>query len=165
MREGNDEVEALSVEIFVKDMSIICCVAYGCQESDLIERKEAFWTFLEEEVMEADNTETGFILHMDGNLWAGKNIIPNDPRPQNKNGKLFKEFLDRHPHLTVVNSLPQCQGLVTRRRMCNGVAEESVLDFFVVCNRVLPFVKRMVIDEEKQYILTNYQQAKGEEKQ
>ena len=30
----------------------------------------------------------------------------------------------------------------------------------MVCDRVLPFVKKMVIDESKQYILTNYQQAK-----
>ena len=56
--------------------------------------------------------------------------------------------------------MPQCEGLVTRRRICNGVVEESVLDFFIVCNRVLPFVKKMVIDEEKKYILTNYKQAK-----
>ena len=160
IKEGDDDVEALSVEICVQNMQIRCCVAYGCQESDLIERKEAFWTFLDEEVMEADHKETGLILHMDGNLWAGKDIIPNDPRPQNRNGKLFKDFLDRHPHLTVVNSLPQCEGLVTRRRICNGVVEESVLDFFIVCNRVLPFVKKMVIDEEKKYILTNYKQAK-----
>ena len=82
-----------------KNMQIRCCVAYGCQESDLIERKEAFWTFLDEEVMEADHKETGLILHMDGNLWAGKDIIPNDTRPQNRNGKLFKDFIDRHPHL------------------------------------------------------------------
>ena len=49
---------------------------------------------------------------------------------------------------------------MTRRRICNGVVEESVLDFFIVCNRVLPFVKKMVIDGEKKYILTNYEQAK-----
>ena len=110
--------------------------------------------------MDADNTETGVILHFDGNLWAGRNIIPNDPRPQNRNGKLFEEFLERHPHLTVVNALPQCEGLVTRMRVCNGAVEESILDFFVVCSRVLPFVKRMVIDERKQYILTNYKTAK-----
>ena len=83
------------------------------------------------------------------------------PRPQNRNGKLFQEFLERHPHLSVVNSLPQCVGLITRSRVCKGVTEESVLDFFVVCNRVLPFVKKMVIDDKKEYILTNYQAARG----
>ena len=110
--------------------------------------------------MEADNSESGFILHFDGNLWAGKDIIPGDPRPQNRNGKLFQEFLERHLHLTVVRALPQCEGLITRRRMRKGVIEESVLDFFVVCHRVLPYVTKMVIDERKEHILTNYQRAR-----
>ena len=61
----------------------------------------------------------------------------------------------------MVNSLPQCEGLITRSRICKGVTEESVLDFFVVCNRVFPFVKKMVIDDKKEYILTNYQSARG----
>ena len=160
VREGADNVEALSVEIFVKKMIIRCVVAYGCQENDLVERKEAFWDYIDEEVDVANNSESGFILHFDGNLWAGEDIIPGDPRPQNRNGLLFKEFLDRHPHLTVVNALPLCDGIITRRRVCKGVIEESVLDFFVVCDRVLPFVKKMVVDESKQFILTYYQQAK-----
>ena len=159
MREGDDNVETLTVEIFVKNMRIRCCVAYGCQESDSVERKDAFWTYLDEEVLEADNTGSGFILHFDGNLWAGKDIIPGDPHQQNRNGKLFQEFLERYPHLTVVNALPLCEGLITRRRICKGKIEESVLDFFLVCNRVLPFVTKMVIDEKKNHILTNYQRG------
>ena len=160
LREGDDTVEALSVEIFVKKMKIRCCIAYGPQEDDLIERKEKFWTYIEEDVIKADESDSGFILHFDGNLWAGSQIITNDPRSQNRNGKLFHEFLQRNPHLTVVNSLPQCDGLVTRRRLCDGKVEESVLDFFVVCHRVLPYVTKMVIDERKKYVLTNYQQAR-----
>ena len=39
VREGNDEIEALSVDIFVEHMKIRCCVAYGCQEGDLVEKK------------------------------------------------------------------------------------------------------------------------------
>ena len=70
---------------------------------------------------QAKMTGSGFILHFDGNLWAGSQIIPGDPRPQNKNGKLFQEFLERNPHLSVVNALPQCEGLITRSRMKNGV--------------------------------------------
>ena len=33
LREGNDDVEALSIEIVVKDMKVRCVVAYGCQEN------------------------------------------------------------------------------------------------------------------------------------
>ena len=161
VREGNDMVEALSVDIFLNNLKIRCCAAYGCQESDSSERKAAFWEFLDEEVILARNSGGGFILHFDGNLWAGKDIIPGDPRPQNRNGKLFQEFLARNSHLTVVNSLSICEGLITRRRIKDGVLEESVLDFFVVCDLVLPHVTKMVIDESKKHVLTNYQAVRA----
>ena len=164
VREGNDQAEALSVEIFVKNLKIRCCVAYGCQESDLNERKAAFWKYLDEEVLLACNSGSGLVIHFDGNLWAGDGIIPGDPRIQNRNGKLFEEFLVRNPHLSVVNSLPLCEGLITRRRIKNGNIEESVLDFFVICNLVLPHITRMVIDERKSHILTNYQSVKNQGK-
>ena len=161
VREGNDMVEALSVDIFLNNLKIRCCAAYGCQESDSSERKAAFWEFLDEEVILARNSRGGFILHFDGNLLAGKDIIPGDPRPQNRNGKLFQEFLARNSHLTVVNSLSICEGLITRRRIKDGVLEESVLDFFVVCDLVLPHVTKMVIDESKKHVLTNYQAVRA----
>ena len=131
VREGNDNVEALSVDIFVKKMKIRCCIAYACQEWDLKERKEEFWNNLDEDVMEAGQSDAGFILHFDGNLWAGSEIIPGDPRPQNRNGKMFQDFLNRHPHLTVINCLPLCEVLIKRRMKCKDIIEESVLDFLL----------------------------------
>ena len=83
-------------------------------------------------------------MQFDGNLWAGNNIIPGDPRCQNRNGKYFEQFLSRNSKLTVVNSLSQCEGLITRSRNKNGILEESILDFFVVCDKILPFVEKMV---------------------
>ena len=157
VREGTDTVESISIDIFLKNLKIRCCAAYGLQENDLIENKTAFWEYLDQEVGLARNSGGGFILHFDGNLWAGKNIIPGDPRPQNRNGKLFEDFLTRNPHLVVVNSLSICDGLITRRRKKDDILEESILDFFVVCNMVLPHITKMVIDERKKYILTNYQ--------
>ena len=115
VREGVNGVEALSVDIFLKSMKIRCCAAYGPQENDLIDKKDAFWKYLDEEVIAAKDGGAGFILQFDGNLWAGSGLVPGDPRPQNRNGKLFKEFLDRN-NLTVVNSLPICEGLLTRKR-------------------------------------------------
>ena len=53
VREGNDSVEALSVEITVKNMNIRCCVAYGCQETENIEKKQLFWQYLDQDVIEA----------------------------------------------------------------------------------------------------------------
>ena len=160
VREGNDQVEALSVEIFLKGIKIRCCVAYGCQENDTVERKETFWNYIDEEVHFANNSGSGFVLHFDGNLWAGPKLVPGDPRKQNRNGKMFQEFLERHPNLKVVNSLQLCEGLITRSRMKDGKEERSVLDIFVVCDRILPFLTKMVIDEEKRYVLTNYERVR-----
>ena len=160
VREGDDKVEAISVDIFIQDLKIRCCAAYGCQETDLNDRKKSFWDYLYDEVDFAKHSGAGLVLHFDGNLWAGNGIIPGDPRPQNKNGKLFQEFLKNNPHLTVVNSLPLCEGLITRRRYKDNILEESVLDFFVVCNLVLPHITRMVIDDSKKHILTNYKPAR-----
>ena len=73
--------------------------------------------------------------------------------------------MSRQKQLTIVNSLPLCEGLITRMRVKDGKAETSILDFFVVCSRVLPYVSRMKIDDDKKYILTNYKPArKGEKK-
>ena len=90
---------------------------------------------------------------------GGEALVPGDPRSQNKNGKLFQEFLERNPNLSIVNALSLCEGLITRKRLREGQIEGSVLDFFIVCSKVLPFVKRMVIDENKDFILTNYNQV------
>ena len=160
VRDGGNEVEALSVVISVKEMKIRCCVAYGCQETSKIENKLKFWEYLNEEVQKSNSSGSGLVIHFDGNLWAGPKIIPGDPRPQNCNGKLFEQFLEQNPHLTVVNSLSLCEGLITRKRERNGILEESVLDFFIVCDQVLPYVTKMKIDEDKKYILTNYEQVR-----
>ena len=144
-------------------IDIRLCVAYGPQETEQVLKKEEFWKYLDEEVFQADNGGTGFILQFDGNLWAGNNIIPGDPRCQNRYGRLFQEFLERHPQLTIVNSLDLCEGLITRTRNSEGKKSESVLDFFVVCDKVLPFITKMVVDEDKRFVITNYKKAKFKE--
>ena len=161
VREGDKNVETISVNISIRSMSIRLCSAYGPQEDDNVDIKEAFWKYIDEDVIQAEHTGSGFVLQMDGNLWAGSEIVPGDPRKRNRNGKLFSEFLARHPALSVVNALPQCTGLITRRRqLMNGKQEESVLDFFVVCKQVLPHVMSMLVDEKKKYVLTNYAEAR-----
>ena len=127
--------------------------SYYCKvvlsEKDYIERKHKFWERLSTEVEEAQENNLAFILQMDGNLWAGKEIIKNDVHDCNQNGKLFHEFLKKYPHLIVINSLDLCKGLITRRRKTTRGLEEAVLDFFVICNKISRFLMKMTIDEEK----------------
>ena len=117
-------------------------------------KKEEFWRFLEEDAIRSHREGKGFILQGDLNALLGNTIIKNNPRNQNQNGKLMEEFLERN-ELTVVNSLSICKGLITKSRNCKGTLDKSILDFFVVCKRVLALVKSMEIDEEKKNVATN----------
>ena len=79
---------------------------------------------MSEEVHNARNDGAAIIIQMDGNLWAGGDIIKGDPKSLNVNGKLFQKFLSQHPYLSVTNALPKCEGKITRRRhMINGTQE------------------------------------------
>ena len=159
--EGDDITECLSVEITAQqNFRVRCVAAYGPQENDRAEQKDKFWAHLDSEVVAAENNGTGLVIQMDGNLWAGDNIIPGDPNQQNKNGKLFEMFLRRNPHLTCVNSLQLCEGLITRIRKTKNGTELSVLDVFVVCDKMLPFIKKIIIDEARTHVLTNFNPIK-----
>ena len=157
MRDGGKDIEALTVDINVKKMQISCTTVYGPQENDSKQKKENFWKYLEEEAKRAEDEGKGFILQGDINAWLGKTLIRNDPRPQNKNGKIMQDFLSLN-ELTVVNGLSLCKGLFTRIRKTKDTCEKSILDFFVVNNKILPFIKSMTIDELN--IPTNYTQVK-----
>ena len=111
---------------------------------------------MSKEVKEAYESNCAIIFQMDGNLWAGKDLIKGDPHECNNNGKLFKKFLQEHPYLCVVNSLQICEGIITRRRKLKNKTEEAVLDFFVVCDRIQNFIEKMVIDEKREYPLSRY---------
>ena len=107
--QGDDEVEALTVEIWADDFPVRVVTAYGPQLGDSHERKRKFWQFLEREVENADAAGAGFILQMDSNCHVGKELIENDVNPQNLNGKLFAQFLERNQHFTLINSLGRSQ--------------------------------------------------------
>ena len=161
--EGDDNTEVLVVEISASRLEIRCICGYGPQENHSLDKKNKFWSRLATEVEIALENDKAIILQMDGNLWAGPEVVKNDPHKCNQNGQLFRDFLKMFPQLYVVNNLDLCQGLITRRRQTVHKLEESVLDFFIVCDKILPFVKRMIIDEEQKYVLSNYSKIKGKQ--
>ena len=158
--EGDDETEAISVLVIVGDLPIRVIVGYGPQENASKDKKEKFWGFIEKEVIQAEAEEQGIIIQMDGNLHAGEKIIKNDPNPQNLNGKLFMDFLQRNETLTVVNSLNICEGLITRQRLLKSRSEKAVLDFFITNEKLSPYLKRMIVDEKREFSLGNFSQYK-----
>ena len=103
--EGNDEIETLTVKIWLEGFLVRLVCGYGPQEYDPKDRKDGFWEYLDKEVHDAARDGAGLILQMDGNLWAGKSIVVGDLKVQNRNGKLFEQFLARNTSLSVVNAL------------------------------------------------------------
>ena len=68
---------------------------------------------------------------------------------------MFANFIKENK-LICVNSLPLTEGLITRSRKYDKEVKQSTIDFYVVCERVLPYVKSMKIDNGKVHMLTNY---------
>ena len=130
------------------------------QENAVKDKKEKFWDFIEEEVCQAERENQGIIIQMDGNLHAGGELIKNDPNIQNQNGKLFMQFLRRNSSLVVVNSLDICKGLITRQRQVKEKTERAILDYFLVNDKMALFLKSMIIDEQKEFVLSNFSQEK-----
>ena len=160
VREGDDNIEAMVLQVVLGTIPVKLVVAYGPQENALKEKKESFWEFLEDEANKAEMEDHGLIIQMDGNLHAGPELIKEDPNPQNTNGKLFMEFLKRNPFLTVGNSLNICQGMITRQRQVQDRKETAILDFSILNEKMRQFLSRMIIDEEREFCLSNFAQYK-----
>ena len=169
IRCGNDATEAISVKINVKTFEMRLVVGYGAQENDRQaklhnmsqnERKQLMWNFIEEETKEAERLEQGIVVQIDSNAHLGPEQIKKDPNPINENGKMFAKFMKQNPGLSVVNSLNICKGLITRRRETITGVQEAVLDLFLVNQRMIPYLKQMTVDEDEEYILTNFAQKK-----
>ena len=109
-------------------------------------------------ILQAEIEDQGILIQIDGNLHAGSTLIKNDPNPQNQNGKIFMDFLQRNSTMSVVNPMSICQGTITRHRILESRSERAVLDFFIVNEKLSPFLTKMIVDEERDYSLGNYSQ-------
>ena len=152
--EGDDDSEYIVVGITIGQLKARIISAYGVQESAPVERKAKFWSDIDHQVKQADFNREGVILQMDGNFWAGPGLIRSDPNPQNRNGEIFEEFMKNNPSLYLINGTDLCDGDITRERITEKRNERSILDFFLVCEKLKPFVTKMKIDNQREYPLT-----------
>ena len=88
---------------------------------------------------------------MDSNAHLGTDVINADVNEQNANGKYIVQFLERMPSLTLINSLPLCEGKITRMRKTTRGVEHSILDVYVTCD-----ITKMNVNEKREYTLTNF---------
>ena len=65
LRQGNDEVECLTVQVDVGHVKVRCVTGYGPQRDDSTDRKHKFWNFLDQEVLSAKSAGIGLIIEID----------------------------------------------------------------------------------------------------
>ena len=68
----------------------------------------------------------------------------------------MENFLVQNKNITLVNALDLCEGSITRKRTTACVNEKSILDLFMVCDKILPHVVYMHVDEKGEHQLANF---------
>lgn len=58
--------------------------------------------------------------------------------------------------MIVVNGTELCTGVITRYRQTTLRTEESVLDYFIVCEKFFTYVTGMIVDEARRFSLTKF---------
>ena len=157
--------EILVVQLKTENHNIRIINAYGPQE-DNYNKDDIydFWQELEEEIMMAKEDNCLVLIQMDANAKLGRDTIKNDPHDTSGNGKLLLDIMSRQ-NLSVVNGMEICEGVITRERATKTRVEKAVLDFVIVCSQMKEFVRKMLIDENRIYVLTKYASKKGVKKQ
>ena len=64
--------------------------------------------------------------------------------------------MQRNTNIYLVNSMSICEGIITRQRVTEKLNEKSVIDVFLVCGKLLPYIRKLKIDEKRENPLTNY---------
>ena len=93
------------------------------------------------------------IIQLDSNSKLGPELIPGDLPPQSPNGKILASLIYRN-YLTIGNSMNCCQGLITRVRKTKVSEENSVIDFIFLSEELSHEVTSVVIDEQREHVLT-----------
>ena len=60
----------------------------------------------------------------------------------------------------VINSTEKCIGTITRIKNTIKGNEESAIEYFIVCRGLYEKVVKMIIDEERRYVLTKFYKYK-----
>ena len=97
---------------------------------------------------------------MDANAKLGGQIIENDPHNISDNGIILSDII-RRQNLTCVNATKLCQGSINRHRKTVRGDEKAIIDYVLVCDQLAAYLKRMLVDENHENVLTKYATLKG----
>ena len=130
--------------------------AYGPQE--LESEKENIFQFyqdFEKEILQAKLSNCKILIQLDANAKLGSDVIKGDPNKISNNGGLLLELI-RRQNLAVLNANDLCKGIITRHRTTVLGEEKSVLDYIIVCDFLLSYLEKMLVDENRMFVLTKY---------
>ena len=145
---SDDHSEFLIVDIGGNFGSIRTINCYGPQETQPLEARTEFFIELETRIISAKTSGKLICIECDANSKLGKGLIRGDPNEMSQNGKLMSNLVTRQ-NLIVVNSTDKCFGIITRFKKTKRGTEESVIDYFVVCQELFQNIVKMLVDEQR----------------
>ena len=148
IQEYSDDFELLVIEIKAADKEIRIITGYGPQENWPMAARLPFFLALEEEVIKSEMAGKSTIIQLDANSKLGPDMVPGDSHPQSENGRLLADIITRHG-LIIGNSLKQCKGLITRKKVTKERVEESTIDFILFSADMLDNIEAIEVDEKK----------------
>ena len=160
IQEYSNEFELLVVEIKIANKEIRIVSGYGPQENWPETERMPFFLALEEEIIKAQLAGKSIIIELDANSKLGPQMIPGDMHCQSENGKILAGIIERNG-LVLGNSLDQCEGVVTRKRITKNNIEESAIDFVLISFDLKSAVESIKIDEEREHVLTKIMKTKN----
>ena len=154
------DVEILTIQVEVNDMKIRVINAYAPQEDEAKETFLDFWQKFESEIESARDEGCMIVIEMDANIKVGKEVIQNDPNEASSGSKIFVDILKRQ-NLHIVNAMDLCEGVITREQKTLRGLEQAVIDYVIVCDKMVEHLNNMKIDDSRNYVLTKYVTRKG----
>ena len=151
---GDDDNEQVWINIRLGCKDIILGLVYGKQESRTrVNSNFTFFDKIDYYAVKAKNEGKALIILGDFNVKIGDNIKGNHPKITTGGKKLMKIVNKRK--LNVLNTSDKCQGLWTRVSTTdkNNVNKKAILDYALVNQKGFDKFDRMIIDEDRRYVL------------
>ena len=158
--EYSDEFELLVVEFKAAEKEIRIMSGYGPQENWPVASRMPFFLALEEEVVKAELAGKSIIIELDANSKLGPELIPGDKHQQSENGRILAGIIERHG-LILGNSIKQCKGLITRKRVTKTTVEESTIDFVMFSSDMMNDIEEIVVDDSRAHVLQKLIKSKA----
>ena len=163
VKEGIDDDEYIIVRIERFAFPINVISYYGEQEGRTTQDKVVSrWGRLEKDLENLRSKGEEVILIGDFNKLIGSDDlgIKGHNIKISAGGKLVRELLASE-NSTLVNNTEKAQGGPYTREDPSDGRRKSCLDFALVTNKLLPFIKELLIDSERKYAMNRVTYEKG----